>query len=129
MLEGTRIVQVYFRAEGPDDPRFGDEIDNDAVNDYAYDGWLPLALSPRDEHGRQHATVIGDPSLSRPERTRLRTRDQRRPASQPPSAAPSCGNAHGSGCGTSSRKRPKSAASRTTATGSVRTSRTTSSRP
>ena len=66
MLEGTRIVQIYVRAEGPVEPRFGDEIDDNAVNDYAYDGWLPLTLSPRDEHGRQHATVIGDPWLSRP---------------------------------------------------------------
>ena len=62
MLEGTRIL----RAEGPSDPRFGDEIEDDAIDDYAYDGWLPLALSPRDEHGRQHATLIGDPWLTTP---------------------------------------------------------------
>lgn len=66
MLQGTRIAQIYIRAEGPDDPRFGDEIDDEATDDYAYDGWLPLALSPRDEDGRQHATVIGDPWLTRP---------------------------------------------------------------
>ena len=66
MLEGTRIVQIYVRAEGPANPRFGDEIDDDAVNDYAYAGWLPLQLSGRDEDGRQHATDVGDPWLSAP---------------------------------------------------------------
>ena len=38
MLGRTRIVRICVRAEGPADPRFGDEIDDDAVNDYAYDG-------------------------------------------------------------------------------------------
>ncbi len=66
MLEGTRIIQIYMKAEGPADPRFGDEIDDDAANDYAYDGWLPLALSPADEDGRRHATIIGDPWLTTP---------------------------------------------------------------
>ena len=30
MLGGTRIVRICVRAEGPADPRFGDEIDDDA---------------------------------------------------------------------------------------------------
>ena len=115
MREETRIVQIYVRAEGPDEPRFGDEIDDDAVSDYAYDGWLPLTLSPRDEDGRQHATVIAT-------QRRLPTRERRRSASARPSTAPSCGSAHGSDCATSSRRHRKSAASRTTATKSQRTS-------
>ena len=66
MLDGTRSVQIYIRAQGPQEPRFGHEIDDDAVNDYAYHGWLPLKLSPRDENGRQHATLIGDAWLTTP---------------------------------------------------------------
>ena len=66
MLEETRIVQIYIKAHGPDDPRFGDEIDDEAANDYAYDGWLPLALSPADKDGRRHATIVGDPWLTTP---------------------------------------------------------------
>ena len=64
MLENTVIVQVYVRAQGPPDPRFGDEIDD--RSEYAYDGWLPLTLSAPDEDGRRHATVVGDPWLSTP---------------------------------------------------------------
>lgn len=30
MLEGTRNVRICVRAEGPADPGFGDEIDDDA---------------------------------------------------------------------------------------------------
>lgn len=67
MLEGTRTVQIYVKAQGPADPRFGDEIDDDAVNDHAYAGWLPLTLSPADaDGGRRHATVIGDRWLTTP---------------------------------------------------------------
>ncbi|MCY4058198.1 MAG: hypothetical protein OXG44_09370 [Gammaproteobacteria bacterium] len=59
-------MQIYVRGEGPADPRVGDETNDEAVDDYAYDGWLPLQLSPRDEDGRQHATVIGDDWLTTP---------------------------------------------------------------
>lgn len=66
MLQGTRIVQIYMRTQGPADARFGNEIDDDAVNDYAYDGWLPLALTPRNNDGRQQVASIGDPWLTTP---------------------------------------------------------------
>lgn len=66
MLEGTRIVPVYFRYDGLEEPRFGDEIDDEGFGTYAYDGWLPLQLSGKADDGRQHATLIGDPWLTTP---------------------------------------------------------------
>ena len=57
MLDGTRIVPVYFRYDGPEEPRFGDEIDDDGFAAYAYYGWLPLQTVTQ---GRQRPAQLRD---------------------------------------------------------------------
>lgn len=66
MLEGTRTTLIYFKTRGAAEPRFDEELDDKAVKDYAYDGWLPLTLSGPEEDGLRRAAMLGDPWVTTP---------------------------------------------------------------
>ena len=67
MNEQTRPVRVYFHAEGPPRPAFGEDIDKADAENYSYCGWLPLALTPPSEPDGEHVTaILGDNWLTIP---------------------------------------------------------------
>lgn len=59
-------VQTYVRAEGPPNPAFGEQLDEETAQYYAYYGWLPLQLAETPDGGGTVAVEVGDDWLTRP---------------------------------------------------------------